>query len=200
MSEKRAPLVSIDDLAITLGVSVSTVRSWVRDGEIPLQTYIRVGKTYRFEQEEVIGALKGRSCSAKEVPSESLTDYPEADRSKMDSAARRRKTMDFIGEHYGRPIKKDDEENEGLAVDSKKTDDAYPKNLDAVDSEITGSQQTIKELIKLAKIVGLLLTMSLMQGCRLRNIHLKKSMRYCQRSTKWAYRLWILNMKKTQRR
>ena len=62
--------------------------------------------------------------------------------------------MDFIGEHYGRPIKKDDEENEGLAVDSKKTDDAYPKNLDAVDSEITGSQQTIKELIKIGKDRG----------------------------------------------
>lgn len=123
MSEKRVPLVSIDDLAITLGVSVSTVRSWVRDGEIPRQTYIRVGNTYRFEQEEVISALKDVSETVEEAPSESLADNPEADK-QLDPATRYANTLDFLVKHYGRPIKKTDEEKEVLAVDSKKTDDA----------------------------------------------------------------------------
>ena len=64
ISKERLPLVSIDELSITLGVSASTIRNWLRAGFIPTQTYIRVGNTYRFEQEDVIRALKDLPESA----------------------------------------------------------------------------------------------------------------------------------------
>lgn len=51
------PFVQIEDLAKHLTVSVSTVRTWVRQGVIPRGTYIKVGSTYRFRVSAVTAAL-----------------------------------------------------------------------------------------------------------------------------------------------
>jgi excisionase family DNA binding protein len=50
-------LVDIDEVAKHLKVSVSTVRSWLRANLIPENTYIHVGKTYRFDLNRVVFAL-----------------------------------------------------------------------------------------------------------------------------------------------
>jgi excisionase family DNA binding protein len=54
------PYVPIGNVARHLGVSEHTVRGWVRRGAIPPHTYIRIGNTYRFSIEDVVGALTTR--------------------------------------------------------------------------------------------------------------------------------------------
>jgi len=51
------PFIPIEKLAEHFAVSVSTIRSWVRRGDIPSNTYIKVGNTYRFSKEDVSAAL-----------------------------------------------------------------------------------------------------------------------------------------------
>ena len=55
MSNER--FVPIEELAKHFTVSVSTIRSWVRQGHIPPDTYIKVGNTYRFSVSSVADAL-----------------------------------------------------------------------------------------------------------------------------------------------
>lgn len=52
--------VPIEELAKHFVVSVSTVRSWVRQGHIPKETYLKIGNTYRFNLSKVVDALTGR--------------------------------------------------------------------------------------------------------------------------------------------
>ena len=54
---QQVNLVDIDEVAKHLKVSVSTVRSWLRANLIPENTYIHVGKTYRFDLNGVVFAL-----------------------------------------------------------------------------------------------------------------------------------------------
>ena len=54
---EQVNLVDIDEVAKQLKVSVSTVRSWLRANLIPENTYIHVGKTYRFDLNRGIFAL-----------------------------------------------------------------------------------------------------------------------------------------------
>ena len=49
--------VPIEDVAQRLTVSISTVRTWLRQGYILKSTYIKVGTTYRFDKEGVVKAL-----------------------------------------------------------------------------------------------------------------------------------------------
>ena len=58
--------VSIEDVAKHFTVSVSTARAWVRQGEIPKNTYIKIGKTYRFKLDAVVEALLGKQPDKKE--------------------------------------------------------------------------------------------------------------------------------------
>lgn len=51
------PLVEIEDVAKHLRVSVSTVRAWLRQNKIPSNTYVKIGKTYRFKLSAVDSAL-----------------------------------------------------------------------------------------------------------------------------------------------
>lgn len=51
------PYASAESLAEYFGVSVSTVRQWVRTNKIPENTYIKVGNTYRFHVKAVEQAL-----------------------------------------------------------------------------------------------------------------------------------------------
>lgn len=58
--------VGIEDIANHFSVSVSTARAWVRQGEIPSNTYIKIGKTYRFKLDAVVEALLGNQVEKKE--------------------------------------------------------------------------------------------------------------------------------------
>jgi len=49
--------VPIEEVAKRLTVSVSTIRTWLRQGHIPKSTYIKVGTTYRFDKEGLVKAL-----------------------------------------------------------------------------------------------------------------------------------------------
>ena len=52
--------VPIEDVAKHFSVSVSTIRAWVRQEQIPQETYIRVGNTYRFCIPDISEALTGK--------------------------------------------------------------------------------------------------------------------------------------------
>tara|TARA_R110000796_G_scaffold140243_3_gene256416 strand:- start:9513 stop:9764 length:252 start_codon:yes stop_codon:yes gene_type:complete len=54
MSEAFVP---IETVAKHFSVSISTVRTWLRHNKIPIDTYIKVGPTYRFKLLEVEAAL-----------------------------------------------------------------------------------------------------------------------------------------------
>lgn len=58
--------VSIEDVAKHFTVSVSTARAWVRQGAIPKNTYVKIGKTYRFKLDAVVAALLGDQAEKKE--------------------------------------------------------------------------------------------------------------------------------------
>ena len=55
MSE--TPYVNIGTVADYFQVSVSTIRKWVHSGEIPTNTYIKVGEVYRFRLKDIEAAL-----------------------------------------------------------------------------------------------------------------------------------------------
>lgn len=57
MTETKPPFVMIEDVANHFSVSASTIRSWIRQNNIPKDTYIKVGQTYRFHLENVVAAL-----------------------------------------------------------------------------------------------------------------------------------------------
>jgi excisionase family DNA binding protein len=53
----ESPFVTLEDVAKYFVVSASTVRTWVRNGTIPKETYIKIGYAYRFKLPEVEAAL-----------------------------------------------------------------------------------------------------------------------------------------------
>ena len=59
------PFVPIEELAKHFSVSVSTIRAWVRQGNIPKDTYIKVGNTYRFCVGDVSKALTAQEEAKK---------------------------------------------------------------------------------------------------------------------------------------
>tara|TARA_R100001440_G_scaffold10202_2_gene18651 strand:+ start:456 stop:704 length:249 start_codon:yes stop_codon:yes gene_type:complete len=61
--------VGIEDVARHFNVSVSTARAWVRQKEIPQNTYVKIGKTYRFKLDAVVQALL-----QKEIETEGAED------------------------------------------------------------------------------------------------------------------------------
>tara|TARA_R100000951_G_scaffold29575_3_gene25578 strand:+ start:6850 stop:7092 length:243 start_codon:yes stop_codon:yes gene_type:complete len=50
--------VAIESVAEKFSVSISTVRSWVRKGFIPRDSYIKAGNTYRFKIAEIENSLR----------------------------------------------------------------------------------------------------------------------------------------------
>jgi len=62
------PFVPIEELAKQFTVSVSTVRAWVRQGNIPKDTYLKIGNTYRFNVSAVVNALSNTPKAEPEVP------------------------------------------------------------------------------------------------------------------------------------
>lgn len=65
MSDVETPYVSINKVADYFQVSLSTVRKWVRLGQIPTDTYINVGGVYRFRLDDIEAAL---AAAPKGVP------------------------------------------------------------------------------------------------------------------------------------
>lgn len=60
--------VPIEELAGHLTLAVTTVRSWVRSGVIPKESYIKVGNTYRFCISDVVTGLKDGKIEPDLVP------------------------------------------------------------------------------------------------------------------------------------
>jgi|TARA_R110000796_G_scaffold23967_1_gene68605 hypothetical protein len=60
--------VPIEDVAKHFSVSVSTIRAWVRQDQIPQDTYIRVGNTYRFCIPDISEALTNKKIETVEEP------------------------------------------------------------------------------------------------------------------------------------
>ena len=73
------PFITIEDVAKHFSVSVSTVRAWVHQKHIPEDTYIKIGKTYRFRVSDVATALtKASSKRSEETEGEdSLAELDE---------------------------------------------------------------------------------------------------------------------------
>ena len=55
--------VPIEDVAKHFSVSISTIRAWVRQDQIPQDTYIRVGNTYRFCIPDISEALTTKTTA-----------------------------------------------------------------------------------------------------------------------------------------
>jgi|5B_taG_2_1085324.scaffolds.fasta_scaffold17749_3 excisionase family DNA binding protein len=62
--------VPIEDVAKYFSVSISTIRAWVRQNQIPKDTYIKVGNTYRFCVDDVADALTKAKDTEEEVREE----------------------------------------------------------------------------------------------------------------------------------
>lgn len=60
--------VPIEDVAKHFSVSVSTIRAWVRQHQIPKDTYIRVGNTYRFCIVDISEALTNKKTKTTGEP------------------------------------------------------------------------------------------------------------------------------------
>ena len=59
--------VPIEDVAKYFSVSISTIRAWVRQNQIPKDTYIKIGNTYRFCVDDVANALTKAEDPEEEV-------------------------------------------------------------------------------------------------------------------------------------
>jgi excisionase family DNA binding protein len=78
-------LVPIEEVAKHFGISLSTARKWVRDGVIPSNTYVKVGKTQRFALAEASKAVLARTGTEDVVAVEDSDEFdptafdPDAD-------------------------------------------------------------------------------------------------------------------------
>jgi hypothetical protein len=55
-------------------VTITTLRSWVRTGAIPRETYIRAGQTYRFHLADVEAHLRGLRIGEPEEPEDEVAE------------------------------------------------------------------------------------------------------------------------------
>ena len=55
MNQEYVPIESVAD---KFSVSISTVRSWIKKGFIPRNSYIKAGNTYRFKLDEIESSLR----------------------------------------------------------------------------------------------------------------------------------------------
>ena len=71
--------VPIDEVAKKLNVCPATVRGWVRKGIVPGNTYIKVGKTYRFHINSVVNALQQQEQGLEPVVEADSEDTDDLD-------------------------------------------------------------------------------------------------------------------------
>tara|TARA_R110000765_G_scaffold72292_2_gene140378 strand:+ start:605 stop:859 length:255 start_codon:yes stop_codon:yes gene_type:complete len=69
--------VPIEDVAKYFSVSISTIRAWVRQNQIPKDTYIKVGNTYRFCVDDVADALTKTKDTDEEAREEFQAEAKE---------------------------------------------------------------------------------------------------------------------------
>ena len=69
--------VPIEGVAKYFSISISTVRSWMRKGEIPANTYIKVGSTYRFNLDALDAALTNPERVSEEVSDVEWVNYTD---------------------------------------------------------------------------------------------------------------------------
>jgi|TARA_R100000234_G_scaffold79641_1_gene49857 predicted DNA-binding transcriptional regulator AlpA len=55
--EHAEPFVPIEKVADHFAVSISTVRTWIRTDNLPKDSFLKIGNTYRFRLSEVSDAL-----------------------------------------------------------------------------------------------------------------------------------------------
>ena len=89
-------LVDIDEVAKHLKVSVSTVRSWLRANLIPENTYIHVGKTYRFDLNRVVFALMNTDLNETNTVIENIAVNTLADELAEDMKKRVKEERNFF--------------------------------------------------------------------------------------------------------
>jgi predicted site-specific integrase-resolvase len=70
MNQEYVPIESVAD---KFSVSISTVRSWIKKGFIPRDSYIKAGNTYRFKLDEIESSLR------KDKEDEHWTDLIKSD-------------------------------------------------------------------------------------------------------------------------
>ena len=73
---------TIREVAEYFGVSVSTVRNWLREGVIPDTTFIKVKETYRFNMPLVEAALlaaRDKKKAAKDAPAFDISIYNQVE-------------------------------------------------------------------------------------------------------------------------
>ena len=63
---QEEPFVSINAVAKHFAISKSTIRSWVRTGRIPSDTYFKLGNTYRFRLGAITDALLNQELATNE--------------------------------------------------------------------------------------------------------------------------------------
>jgi len=68
MQDNPEPFVPIDEVAKHFSVSISTIRTWVRNGQIPSDTYIKLGNTYRFRLGAITEAILSSSPEQHKQP------------------------------------------------------------------------------------------------------------------------------------
>ena len=74
----KEPLVTITEVAEHFGVSTALIRTWVREGHIPHDSYIKVGSVYRFQLEAISTAMlasKALAQKPKEAAEEAEEEY-----------------------------------------------------------------------------------------------------------------------------
>ena len=73
---------TIREVAEYFGVSVSTVRNWLREGVIPDTTFIKVKETYRFNMPLVEAALlaaQDKKKAVKDAPAFDISIYNQVE-------------------------------------------------------------------------------------------------------------------------
>ena len=70
--------VPIEDVAKYFSVSISTIRAWVRQNQIPKDTYIKIGNTYRFCVDDVANALTKTKDTEEEAREEFQAEARDA--------------------------------------------------------------------------------------------------------------------------
>ena len=70
--------VPIEDVAKYFSVSISTIRAWVRQNQIPKDTYIKIGNTYRFCVDDVANALTKTKDTDEEAREEFQAETKDA--------------------------------------------------------------------------------------------------------------------------
>ena len=55
--------VTIDEFASYLKVKISTIRTWIKIGKLPVDSYLKVSNTYRFNIDDAVAGLKRSSMA-----------------------------------------------------------------------------------------------------------------------------------------